>query len=378
MIHIEHLTKRYGNSEILKDVNAVVNKGDIISIIGPSGTGKSTLLRCINMLEHPTSGKIIINGVDVTDPKSNISMIRKKVGMVFQSYNLFDHLSVIDNLMIGPIKLLGMSAADAEKRALLLLSQVGMLERVEAFPSELSGGQKQRVAIARTLSMNPDIVLLDEPTSALDPHSVSEVLSVIRDIAKNGITMMIVTHEMKFAKNVSNRIFYLDQGVIYEEGSPEQIFYNPQKELTRNFINRTHNFEYHISDHSFDNYGLISKVIAFCIHYGFKGSQIDRICHIVEETVNLCFLSESGNRNDIIRTDGGIDILISYSEERDLTDYYIYAPERLETIINNDADKERLSKSIIGGISQNYKESVQSGKIELYIKVGPYDASPYH
>ena len=236
MIVLEHLRKEYPNAVPLKDVNVTINDGDIISIIGPSGTGKSTLIRCINFLDKPTSGRILVNGKDITAKDCNIREVRKKMGMVFQSFNLFGHLTVIENVMEGPIKLLGISRQEAYDRAMELLQMVGMEERALNYPDMLSGGQKQRVAIARTLSMDPDIILFDEPTSALDPTMIGEVQSVIRKLAEMGKTMMIVTHEMKFAREICNRVFYMDQGGIYEDGTPEQIFGAPQKELTRRFI----------------------------------------------------------------------------------------------------------------------------------------------
>ena len=238
MIVLEHLRKEYPNAIPLEDVNVTINDGDIISVIGPSGTGKSTLIRCINLLDRPTAGHIYIDGTDITAKNCNIHDIRKKVGMVFQSFNLFGHLTVVENVMKGPIKLLGVSRQEAYDRAMELLKMVGMEGRALNYPDMLSGGQKQRVAIARTLSMDPEIILFDEPTSALDPTMVGEVQSVIRDLAHMGKTMMIVTHEMRFAREISNRVFYMDQGGIYEDGTPEQIFDDPQKERTRRFVHR--------------------------------------------------------------------------------------------------------------------------------------------
>ena len=219
-------------------MSVTINDGDIVSVIGPSGTGKSTLIRCINLLDKPTSGQIIVNGTDITAKGCNIREVRKKMGMVFQSFNLFGHQTVIENVMNGPIDLLGLSRQEAYERAIELLRLVGMESRALNYPDMLSGGQKQRVAIARTLSMDPDIILFDEPTSALDPTMVGEVQAVIRELAKMGKTMMIVTHEMKFAREICNRVFYLDQGGIYEDGTPEQVFGNPQKELTRRFVHQ--------------------------------------------------------------------------------------------------------------------------------------------
>ena len=221
MIKIEHLKKEYPNVTPLKDVSVEIHDGDVISVIGPSGTGKSTLLRCINQMEKPTSGKVWVDGVEITDRKCDINKVRQKMGMVFQSFNLFGHLTVIENIMLSPVDLLGKSRQEAYDEGMRLLRMVGLAEKALNYPDELSGGQKQRIAIARTLAMDPDVILLDEPTSALDPTMVGEVQAVIRDLSKTGKTMMIVTHEMNFAKAISNRVFYMDEGGIYEDGTPE-------------------------------------------------------------------------------------------------------------------------------------------------------------
>ena len=230
MISVKNLSKHFGDLVVLKDVNLEIKKGEVISIIGPSGTGKSTLLRCLNLLETPTSGEIIVDGVNLLDKKTDVFKLRQKMGMVFQSFNLFSHLMVIENIMLGPVDLLKTSRQDAFDEGMKLLAMVGLAEKAYAYSYELSGGQKQRVAIARTLAMKPEIVLFDEPTSALDPTMISEVLAVIRKLAADGMTMMIVTHEMKFARDVSTRVLYMDEGIIFEEGTPQQIFDDPQKD----------------------------------------------------------------------------------------------------------------------------------------------------
>lgn len=236
LIRIEHLRKEYPEATPLKDVNAEIHQGDVISIIGPSGTGKSTLLFCLNQLELPTSGKVFLDDQEITDPKCDITAVRRKMGMVFQAFNLFDNKTVLENVTCAPIDLLKIPRAQAEQEGRALLKRVGLEGRENQFPEELSGGQRQRVAIARAIAMKPKILLLDEPTSALDPTLVNEVLSVIRGLADDGMTMMIVTHEMRFAREVSNRIFFMEEGEIYEEGTPEQIFEHPQREKTRAFI----------------------------------------------------------------------------------------------------------------------------------------------
>ena len=236
MISIRHLQKSFNGVAVLRDVNAEIEKGEVISIIGPSGTGKSTFLRCLNRLETPDGGSIVVNGVDVTDPKTDLAAVRRRMGMVFQNFNLFGNLTILGNVMAAQCDILGTSKADAKRKAMELLERVGLANKANALPDELSGGQKQRVAIARGLAMDPEILLFDEPTSALDPTMVGEVLSVIKDLAKTGMTMLIVTHEMGFARDVSTRVFYMDEGVIYEDGTPAQVFNAPRKPRTVDFV----------------------------------------------------------------------------------------------------------------------------------------------
>ena len=236
LIEIRHLRKEYPESTPLEDVSADIDKGEVVGIIGPSGTGKSTLLRCINRLETPTSGRILVDGTDICAPDVDLSMVRRNMGMVFQSFNLFPHLMVAENIMQPQQKLLGRSAAESYEEAIRQLRRVGLEGKERRYPGELSGGQKQRVAIARALAMQPKIMLFDEPTSALDPEMVSEVITVMKDLADSGLTMLVVTHDMRLAKDLATRIFFMDQGGIYEDGTPEQIFTNPSKERTRQFI----------------------------------------------------------------------------------------------------------------------------------------------
>lgn len=263
LITIEHLRKEYPEATPLKDVNAVINQGDVISIIGPSGTGKSTLLFCLNQLETPTSGKVFLNGEEITAPKCDITAVRRKMGMVFQAFNLFDNKTVLENVICAPMDLLKLSRKQAEEEGRALLKRVGLEGRENHFPEELSGGQKQRVAIARAIAMKPEILMLDEPTSALDPTLVKEVLSVIRDLAKDGLTMLIVTHEMRFAREVSNRIFFMEDGGIYEEGTPEQIFEHPQKEKTRIFIRQLKTISLTVSPQDADVSSVMDQLEAF-------------------------------------------------------------------------------------------------------------------
>ncbi|RDU37359.1 amino acid ABC transporter ATP-binding protein [Neobacillus piezotolerans] len=239
VIDIQHLNKSFGNHEVLKDINFSVNKGEVVSIIGSSGSGKSTLLRCVNLLEMPSGGQIIYNGENILDDRHDLFLYRRKLGMVFQQFNLFNNHNVLGNCVVGQVKVLKRSKEEAEKIAMNYLKVVGMDKYINAKPHQLSGGQKQRVAIARALSMEPDVMLFDEPTSALDPEMVGEVLKVMKDLAESGLTMLIVTHEMEFAREVSDRVVFMDKGVIAEEGSPEQIFTNPTQERTREFLKRT-------------------------------------------------------------------------------------------------------------------------------------------
>lgn len=238
MIRVNNLHKSFEKNEVLKGINEHIEKGEVVVVIGPSGSGKSTFLRCLNLLEVPTSGEIIFEGKNITDKKVDINKIREKMGMVFQQFNLFPHKTVLDNLTIAPIKVKGVSKTDAEKKAKELLDRVGLLNKADAYPSSLSGGQKQRIAIARALAMDPDVMLFDEPTSALDPEMVGEVLNVMKELAKEGMTMVVVTHEMGFAREVGDRILFMDKGNIMEEGTPEEIFSNPKNPRTIDFLSK--------------------------------------------------------------------------------------------------------------------------------------------
>lgn len=241
MIKIKDLKKKYGNLEVLKGISTVIKEGEVISIIGPSGSGKSTFLRCINRLEEPTSGEIRINGKNILERGADINKIREEIGMVFQHFNLYPHKTVLENITLGPIRLKKISKAKAEKLAMELLEKVGLADKRDAYPNKLSGGQKQRVAIARALAMNPKIILFDEPTSALDPEMIGEVLEVMRELAHAGMTMIVVTHEMGFAKNVANRVFFMDGGYILEDAKPSELFENPKTERAKEFLDKVLN-----------------------------------------------------------------------------------------------------------------------------------------
>ena len=272
-LKISHLKKSYGSFDVLHDITTEVHRGEIISIIGPSGTGKSTFLRCLNLLEQPTSGSIVVDGEDILAKGYPVNLLRQKMGMVFQSFNLFEHKTVLENVIFAPCQLRHVPEEEARKEGLALLRKVGLAEKADVYPSSLSGGQKQRVAIARALAMKPDVILFDEPTSALDPTMVGEVLSVIRQLAKEGMTMLIVTHEMKFAHDVSTRIFFMYDGYIHEDGSPEQIFENPVHSATKAFIQRIRKEVFEIEGPDFDFLGMHSAMSAFCHKYGIAEKQ---------------------------------------------------------------------------------------------------------
>ena len=238
MIEVRNLEKSFGDLHVLRGINETVNDGEVVCVIGPSGSGKSTFLRCLNLLEEPTGGDVILDGEKINADGVDIDQIRERLGMVFQNFNLFPHMSVLDNITLAPVKVKGQAKPEAEEEARRILGVVGLSDKAEAFPSSLSGGQKQRVAIARALAMKPEIMLFDEPTSALDPEMVGEVLAVMKDLAENGMTMVIVTHEMGFAREVADRVLFIDQGVIMEQGTPEELFGNPQNERTKSFLSK--------------------------------------------------------------------------------------------------------------------------------------------
>jgi len=339
MITVNHLSKTYTNYgaplTVLRDVNCEIKKGEVISIIGPSGTGKSTFLRCLNLLETPTSGEIIINGVNILDKKADLPKVREKMGMVFQSFNLFNHLSILDNVTVGPRKLLGVSKEEAEKKGMELLKTVGLAEKAHAMPSDLSGGQKQRVAIARCLSMDPEIILFDEPTSALDPTMVGEVLSVIRQLAQQGMTMVIVTHEMKFAKDVSSRIFFMYDGIIYEDDTPEVIFTKPNKPATTAFINKIRGINIKIASRDCDLPGIEASIDQFCMKYAVKPEIIERAKNVVKNMITevLPFTKE-------------LNLHFDYSEKKDRIYVAFYQKGSNDAILTPGAVMERFKELV--------------------------------
>ena len=360
MIQVSHLKKTYSNGlQVLRDVNATIGRGEVISIIGPSGTGKSTFLRCLNLLESPSGGSIIVDGQDLLSKKTDVAKIRQKMGMVFQSFNLFNHLTIMDNLCIGPVKLLGKSRKEAEERAMELLSMVGLAEKANAMPSQLSGGQKQRIAIARCLSMNPEIILFDEPTSALDPTMVSEVLGVIRTLAKQGMTMVIVTHEMRFARDVSTRIFYMDQGVVYEEGTPEQIFEHPREERTRVFINRIRDYHYIIRSPRYDLYELQAGMMQFCAKYFLSQLVQFNVQLLTEEVLQIIPLDK-----------GEIDLALKYSEKTGGVSLELLMPAGITSVLKDkNFSPDDLSMTIVRGLCENIHEVVDNTPVGPRVRV---------
>ena len=362
MIELRHLKKTYENAEPLKDVSVTIRKGDIIAVIGPSGTGKSTLIRCINLLERPTGGQIFLDGEEITARGYNVCRARQKMGMVFQSFNLFGHLTVIENLMTAPIDLLGRSRQEAYDRAMELLRRVGLADKALNYPEELSGGQQQRVTIARTLAMDPGIILFDEPTSALDPAMTAEVQAVIRDLGRSGKTMMIVTHELNFARSVANRVFYMDQGGIYEDGTPEQIFDHPQKELTRRFIKKLRVLELYIDSREYDFIGAGAEIDRYCLQNDMAPKDKFRVRLVIEELVQQILLPRLEQPQ--------IRVLIEHgAQEKTTAVTVVYGGVRFDP---NDTDNE-LSlitlKSAAEEIRYAYDpEAAQANRIEIRVK----------
>ena len=339
IIHIASLKKSYGTFDVLRDINIDVHKGEVISIIGPSGTGKSTFLRCLNLLETPTSGSILIDGQDILSPQADVPMLRRRMGMVFQSFNLFNGMSVLDNICLAPMQLLGKSREEAEKQAMELLQMVGLVERAGAMPDQLSGGQKQRVAIARALAMEPEILLFDEPTSALDPTMVSEVLGVMTRLARRGMTMIVVTHEMRFARQVSSRVLFFAEGIVYEDGTPDQLFEHPQRERTRQFIQQIHDTVFNIESEHFDWFAMMSQMEQFCQQYNLSHQQITSVLHVVDESLTI--LNSNGRS-----IKPGTSLTLSYTEKDDTLQLIINSPEAINKDVF-DADSDDLAITIL-------------------------------
>lgn len=363
MIRVHHLSKKFGDLEVLKDVNAEIAKGEIISVIGPSGTGKSTFLRCLNLLDQPSGGRIEIDGQDILAPGADVPALRRRMGMVFQSFNLFAHLSVLENLTIGPVRLLGRSQAEAEAAGMALLKMVGLAEKAGSYPDALSGGQKQRVAIARCLSMEPEIILFDEPTSALDPTMISEVLAVIRRLARQNMTMVIVTHEMDFARDVSTRVFYMDQGVIFEEGPPSQLFDAPLQQRTRDFIHKVRSLDFHVASAEFDLYALFGLIERFCEKHALP-ARVAQVSQLLAEELLMLHVTGSGPQD--------IDFVMAYSEKWRSIDFRVDSAGPEGNPLEADADG--LGMTLIANYANDIAYSREGGRNRVSLRLKPLEA----
>ncbi|ATW26862.1 hypothetical protein DCMF_20715 [Candidatus Formimonas warabiya] len=360
MISIRNLSKSYGDNLILKDISVDIEDGAVIAIIGPSGCGKSTFIRCLNLLEQPDSGQIFIGAAEITKKGVNIDAVRQKLGMVFQSFNLFSHKTVLENVILAPMKVLKLSQEQAVRDALEYLEMVGIANRADHLPSQLSGGQKQRVAIARCLAMHPEVILFDEPTSALDPTMVDEVLSVIRKLVRSGLSCIIVTHEMNFAKNVATKVFYMDEKGIYESGTPSDIFERPQREKTKIFINKLKVFsgEYKLSE--IDLYEILRQVTEYCLKYDMNKRETNKITLICEEYVtNLMKRRVSDER---------IAIFLRYNENDDSKEIMFkdnFSPENhFES-----PDFDEMSVLLIKGFTKSVEYRRENGQNVFELKL---------
>ena len=356
IIRVEHMEKSFEGLTPIKDISFELNQGDVVSIIGPSGTGKSTLIRALNMLDAPTNGKIYFHDVCVNDNSYALNKLRERVGMVFQSFNLFSHKTVMENIIMAPMDLLGLSKEEAEAKATELLKEVGLLSRRNNYPDELSGGQKQRIAIARCLAMDPEVILFDEPTSALDPTMVNEVQSIIKRLANSGKTMMIVTHEMDFAKNIANRVFYLDQGGIYEEGSPEEVFDNPKKERTIAFMKRTKNFSWDIDVSNIRLSDLLDALMEYARKNDVPKDLTYRILLLVEEVL----VGLIGNN---VENAERANLFIEYHANEEIAKVNFYLDGSINDIVNSDG----LSYKIIDSYCNNINITNNDDGYDLHI-----------
>lgn len=362
IFNISHLSKQYENAHPLQDINAVIHRGEVISLIGPSGTGKTTLLRMLNRLEMPTDGTIVAFGEDIPTKGKDLTAYRARVGMVFQSFNLFSHLTIIENIMLAPTELMGVSRQEAYEKSIHLLRAVGLAEKALNYPDELSGGQQQRVAIVRALAMNPEVILFDEPTSALDPTMVNEVLQVVSYLAKYGFTMLIVTHEMQFAESVSTRVFYMDQGIIFEEGTPEQIFHAPKNPQTRAFVNHLQLYSYQITSHDFDFVNLLATVDSFGHEQLMPRTLLNHLSLCIEELATQAFRNSK-------KQSLPADIVVEYAPNSDnccLTISFVGEKYNLLDSLDD------LSTSLVDGVTSskeyNYLESENKNVLTLEVQ----------
>ena len=364
VIEIRGLSKKFGDLSVLRGVNFSVEEGERIVIIGGSGCGKSDFLRCIELLETPDAGNIFIDGQEITAPDCDIDKIRQSMGMVYQRFNLFAHLNVMDNLCLAPVTLLKMPRADAEKKAMELLVQVGLVAKADAYPQVLSGGQQQRIAICRTLMMNPKVILFDEPTSALDPTMVGEVLAVIRMLAKKNLTMIIVTHEMNFAREVATKILFFADGGIYEQGTPAEIFDNPKREKTVAFIQREKYFHYEITERHFDLMEMQNKIALFAEKYGLSNKYTYRVQLCCEEIIyemldNAC----AGDEISMV-------IDITYAEAVKQTEFKVLCGgKNYNPLANEKFDEEDLGAVILRNVTKDFSHSYEGGVNKISFKL---------
>ncbi len=361
LLRVEHLKKEYPGLTPLRDVNLVVNEGDVIAIIGPSGCGKSTLLRQINQMERATAGKICFRDEEITAPGYPADHLRQKIGMIFQSFNLFSHLTVIENIMAAPTALLGLSRQEAHDLAKELLARVGLSQKLFSYPNELSGGQQQRIAIVRALAMKPEILLFDEPTSALDPAMVDEVETVIRQVAETGVTMMIVTHDMDFARRISNRVLYMDEGGVYEDGSPEQIFERPGREKTRQFIRRLKVLTLTVEARDFDFIGCHAELEAFGRKNGMWKDVVHRLMTLFEEIVVQLLLPKLPDPPHIV---WGVEYDPG-TESASVS--VVYGGPSVDIL----TDENEIALSIVRGYARNLRNEIsEQGENRLRFSVG--------
>ena len=364
MIEVKNLSKQFGKLVVLKNVNVQIQKGECIAIIGPSGTGKSVFLRSLAMLEKPDKGNIFINGIDITKKETNINHIREKMGMVYQGFHLFSHLNVLDNITLAPKWVKMQDKATAEKRVFELLTMVGLVDKAQSYPHELSGGQQQRIAIARCLAMEPEIMLLDEPTSALDPTMTTEVLAIIRKLTKMGLTMIIVTHEMGFARDMANRVLYIDEGGVYEEGTPSEIFDNPQKEKTKAFITKLKTFNYEIHSLGFDVVAMNAAIEIFCQKYNIKTEQIYHIQLLLEElTMEIFEQCYKTKKPDI-------NFTISYADETEAISILLtYNADEFNPFEFAEDDMDHLGMILVSKFSREREYLFKDGQNKINIKL---------
>jgi len=364
MIKISGLTKKFGELVVFENINTQISKGECITVIGPSGTGKSVFFRTIAMLEKPDSGNIFINGIDITQKSININHIREKMGMVYQGFHLFSHLNVLDNITLAPRLVKKQDKGSAEKKALELLALVGLTDKAKSYPNQLSGGQQQRIAIARSLAMEPEIILFDEPTSALDPTMTCEVLSIVRKLTKMKLTLLIVTHEMNFAREIADRVFYMDEGGIYEEGTPSDIFEHPKKEKTKAFIHKLKVFNYQILSKSFDRVKMNAEIEIFCQKYNLGAKKVYHIQLFLEELIleifNHCYQTSPPE----------IDFVIEFSDQNNETSISLsYMADEFNPFGGQDDDIDNLGMTLIVRIAKNYNYRFDKGQNSIIINL---------